>query len=102
MKKTSETLRTGTPLSLADELAVERTNLANERTFLSYFRTGMALLAGGLTILRLELLSQLSTWGYLFLGLAPVVLGVGVWRYLSVKKRIGKQRRLSEAPRHGT
>ncbi|WP_247236461.1 YidH family protein [Telluribacter sp. SYSU D00476] len=75
-------------LSITDQLAVERTHLANERTFLSYFRTSLALLAGGVTILRLDVLSRIEPWGYVFLVIAPIVLSIGLWRFFAVKKRI--------------
>ncbi|GAB2770973.1 hypothetical protein GCM10027275_12110 [Rhabdobacter roseus] len=75
-------------LSLADKLAVERTNLANERTFLAYFRTSIALLAGGLTFLGLELLKDVSDAGYFLLVLSPAVLMTGLIRYRVVRKRI--------------
>ena len=75
-------------LSLADKLAVERTNLANERTFLAYFRTSIALLAGGITFLGLELLENVSDLGYFLLVLSPGVLITGVVRYRVVQKRI--------------
>ncbi|GAB3164319.1 YidH family protein [Telluribacter humicola] len=75
-------------LSITDQLAVERTHLANERTFLAYFRTSLALLAGGVTILRLDILSKIEHWGFFFLGLSPIVLSIGIWRFFSSRKRI--------------
>jgi putative membrane protein len=77
-------------LSLTDWLALERTRLANERTFLAYFRTAFALLAGGLTIARLEVLQDIRGLGYVFVALAPLTLLVGVWRLYRVNKKIGQ------------
>ncbi|TDB66926.1 YidH family protein [Arundinibacter roseus] len=78
------------PLSLADWLAIERTKLANERTFLAYFRTSFALLAGGITIIRMDIFRDISLFGFVCLVLAPLVFFTGMWRYYSVKKRIDK------------
>lgn len=75
-------------LSLTDWLAIERTRLANERTFLAYFRTALALLAGGVTIVRLDAFQDVRWLGYAFLVLAPLVFLVGLWRLFSVKRRI--------------
>ena len=36
------------PLSLTNRLALQRTRLANERTFLTYVRTSLAMLGFGL------------------------------------------------------
>lgn len=77
-------------LSLTDWLALERTRLANERTFLAYFRTAFALVAGGLTIARLEALRDIHWLGYVFVGLAPIMLITGIWRLYSVNKKIGR------------
>ena len=75
-------------LSLTDWLALERTRLANERTFLAYFRTAFALLAGGLTIARLEVLQDIRGLGYAFVAMAPATMLFGIWRLLRVNKKI--------------
>jgi len=85
MEKSDLTLQ----LSTTDWLAIERTRLANERTFLAYFRTSLTLLAGGITITRLDILQEILALGYTFLCMAPIVFIIGVWRLISVKRRIG-------------
>lgn len=85
MKKPTET---STKLSTTDWLAIERTRLANERTFLAYFRTSLTLLAGGVTIIRLQILQEVLSLGYAFLILAPIIMVIGVWRLIYVKRRI--------------
>jgi putative membrane protein len=77
-------------LSLTDWLALERTRLANERTFLAYFRTAFALLAGGLTIARLEVLQDIRGLGYAFIVIAPITLLIGTWRLYKVNKKIDR------------
>jgi len=78
-------------LSLSDWLAIERTRLANERTFLAYFRTALALLAGGVTIVRLDAFQDIHWMGYILLVLAPLVFITGLWRLISVRRKIERQ-----------
>lgn len=78
----------GEQLITRDFLAIERTRLANERTFLAYFRTAVVFLSAGFTILRLELLNELRTLGWFLLLLAPVILLLGTWRLLYVRRNI--------------
>lgn len=78
-------------LSLSDWLAIERTHLANERTFLAYFRTTLALVAAGVTILRLDAFQDIRWLGYILLVLAPMVLITGIWRLISVRRQIERQ-----------
>lgn len=78
-------------LSLSDWLAIERTRLANERTFLAYFRTTLALLAGGVTIVRLDAFEDIRWLGYILLVLAPLVLLVGIGRLISVRREIERR-----------
>ena len=65
-------------LILRDELAIDRTILANERTVLSYYRSALTLVIVGVTFLHF------AEKGYLiYIGAAciPVGLGVGVFGY---------------------
>jgi putative membrane protein len=78
-------------LSLTDWLAIERTRLANERTFLAYFRSSLALLAGGVTILRLEAFEDIRWLGYILLVFAPLIFLSGIWRLISVKRKIERR-----------
>ncbi|MFN3597111.1 MAG: DUF202 domain-containing protein [Rubricoccaceae bacterium] len=72
-------------LLLTDRLAADRTQLANERTLLSYARTAMGLAAGGVSLLHFLDGSWTEPVGLLLLLLAFPVLGVGVWRYVRVR-----------------
>ena len=68
-------------LILRDLLAIERTKLANERTVLSYVRTGFACLAGALTLFQL-FATPASRWSALALAVAGLALFVlGARRY---------------------
>lgn len=77
-------------LKKTDLLAIERTKLANERTFLAYFRTFIVLVSSGFVILRIESLQELNPLGYVFIGIALLLLTIGVARFLYVKKNISK------------
>lgn len=71
-------------LEIRDHLAMERTKLANERTFLSYTRTAMAMVLGGLTFIKFfdDLL-------YIVLGIFSIPFGVaiGVYGYTRFSKK---------------
>ena len=75
-------------LTPRDWLAIERTKLANERTFLAYFRTFIVFLGSGITILKLEFLTELKTFGLLLSIISPIILLIGIIRLISVKKKI--------------
>lgn len=76
-------------LSLTDVLAVERTHLAIERTFLSYFRTAVVFASAGFTILKVTSLhTQIMELGVVLLALSPIILLVGVWRFVVAYKKV--------------
>ncbi|MCR4316139.1 MAG: DUF202 domain-containing protein [Planctomycetes bacterium] len=75
-------------LKLRDELSIERTLLANERTLLAYLSFGISLLLAGATILHFA-----DSWWFLCAGIACLPLGVltnflGVHRYRKMSKII--------------
>ncbi len=75
--------------------ATRRTRLANERTFLAWWRTALA--AIGLSVAVGKVLPELldeQSWPYAVLGLALAVLGVcvtavGWWRYRTLDRSLG-------------
>lgn len=73
-----------------DWLAVVRTKLANERTFLAYFRTSIVFLASGVSIMRIELFEDVKLLGFFLLIISPITMVVGIVRLLSVRKAIKK------------
>lgn len=96
MRKLSETAGmtaekptpTRTKLSLTDELAVERTRLANERTLLAYIRSSLYFSIAGLTLnsffqLELGWLLELAFW-----LVAIGILVSGIIRYRRVAKKL--------------
>ena len=75
-------------LTTRDWLAIERTKLANERTFLAYFRTFIVFLGSGITILKLEFLTELKSFGIVLSIISPIILIIGIIRLFSVKRKI--------------
>ena len=67
--------------SVRDELAYDRTHLANQRTFAAWLRTGLSVAAGGIAVAHLVPEPARDSWIALALGAAFVVLGVGVTAY---------------------
>ena len=77
-------------LILRDKLAIERTKLANERTFLAYFRSGIFFLGTGLSILHIEFFEEIAYLGWLLIGMAPIIIGIGLYRLYYTRKTIQK------------
>ena len=72
-----------------DRLARKRTDLANERTFLSYVRTAIMLFATGATLLKLFPSSYFNiVIGVLLIGFSFFVLVIGIFRFKAMKSKI--------------
>jgi putative membrane protein len=87
-------------LSLTDELAIDRTVLANERTLLAYIRTALGFLVLGLTFHHFLEQVAYHILGFTFMGFAAVLFTFGIVRFLQVRRslRIARGRRKSEVP----
>jgi putative membrane protein len=66
-------------------LAVLRTRLANERTFLSYVRTSLYFLVGGVALLKVEDLANIYVLGWVSLAISFLLLMTGIWRFVSLR-----------------
>jgi len=66
-----------TKLTLSDKLAIARTALANERTFMAYSRTALAFLISGVSLIRFfnYLATTIIGWTLLPIGAAVVIFG---------------------------
>jgi putative membrane protein len=73
---------------LRDYLALERTKLANERTLLSYIRSSLYLLLGGIAIIQLEGFESIKFIGYISLGLTIILVVVGIYRFQKLNKQL--------------
>ena len=80
-------------LTLRDELAVDRTVLANERTMLAYVRTALGFLILGLTFLHFLKEAIYRAAGYMFIGVAAMVLLIGMVRFIWTRIELGQIQR---------
>jgi putative membrane protein len=81
-------------LILRDHLAIDRTALANERTFLAYIRTALTLLVVGASFIKFFDSLALEVVGWAFMPVGVVVFAYGVRRYRRVQALIHQ----AEAP----
>jgi len=81
--------QTTTPsLKMVDILALDRTRLANERTFLAYARSAFALLVAGVSLLKVFPQDvNIVILAGVFIGLSPLLFGIGIYRNYRFKKR---------------
>ncbi len=82
------------PLHTNEILALERTKLANERTLLSYIRSSLYLLLGGIGILQLKDFRNIHWLGYAALVICVAFLGIGIFRYVLLSRRLYKWNRI--------
>lgn len=72
-------------------LAAARTRMANERTFLTYVRTSLAMLGFGLALIQLHPV-RAGSLGYWAVGLAALLLVIGWVRFRMRQREIEKCR----------
>jgi len=76
-------------VSRSDQLAEDRTRLANLRTFLAFVRTAIMVFATGITFIKLFSADEaLVVIGWLLLPAALVTLIVGFILYLRMNKEL--------------
>lgn len=76
---------------IRDRLARQRTELANERTLLSYIRTAMGFFIVGIPAVWWLELPGIQILGVVSLVAGVVFLGVGMWRFFTIKAGIDQQ-----------
>lgn len=81
-------------LILRDHLAIDRTMLANESTFLAYLRTGLAMCAAGATLIHFSEGVHANTIGGIFIGFGFLVFLIGTVRHGQMRKKIKNIRSL--------
>ncbi|MFZ1332323.1 MAG: DUF202 domain-containing protein [Flavobacteriales bacterium] len=75
-------------LIMRDYLAIQRTNLANERTFLSYIRSSIGLLILGVSFIKFLDSLAVEIAGGLFIFLSILLFGIGLHQYRKRRKQI--------------
>lgn len=71
-----------------EKLALQRTIMANQTTFLSFLRTGMYFVVAGLSMKNLLKVDHALTFEILFYVAAGLILSMGIFNYFYQKKRI--------------
>jgi putative membrane protein len=92
MKKTYEAF-SEEEMILRDHLALDRTILANERTFLSYVRTTLAVVIVGATLLHLSQDYVLDSLGALCILSGIIILVIGSKRTMAMSRAIHAKKR---------
>ena len=87
--------RTAAALSVSDDLALMRTDLANERTLLAYLRTAVTFAAGGIGLARLVTDPAMVRLGWALVPLAALVLVGGVVRFRRTRQLLAAVRSTS-------
>jgi len=80
-------------LILRERLALQRTALANQSTFLSFLRTSMYFLVAGISMDKLVFVTSNPFIEYLFFVISAIVLVTGIANYFIQKRKISKSER---------
>lgn len=75
---------------LRDYLAIERTRLANERTLLSYIRSSLYLLLGGIAFFQLKSFPDFKYLALLALVFSAIFFIIGIYRFTLLKRSLKK------------
>ncbi len=84
-------------LKLTDALAIDRTYLANQRTLLSYLRTGLYLVIAALAIFQLKDENEITIAAWYMIGVGALVALIGIVNYFLMRRKIKKSYSESEA-----
>lgn len=76
-------------LELRDYLAAHRTVLANDRTWISYVRTALALFVSGATLIKFFDSKMFFVIGWIFIPVSIIILLIGIWNHHKRWKIIG-------------
>jgi putative membrane protein len=74
-----------------DRLARQRTELANERTLLAYVRTALGFVIVGIPAVWWLEQPSMQALGVVSLVAGVVILGIGIWRFVTIKTEIERQ-----------
>ena len=80
-------------LILRERLALQRTILANQSTFLSFLRTSMYFAVAGISVDRLLDLPGGRVYEYILFSISGVVLATGIVNFFVHKRKIARSER---------
>ena len=66
---------------LSDDLAIQRTQLANERSWLAYVRTGLTIFVAGVAFVQIVRAGVIRLIGWVFVPVGLAIIGFGYRRY---------------------
>ncbi|MQA89967.1 MAG: DUF202 domain-containing protein [Gemmatimonas sp.] len=81
---------------LPDNLAVDRTHLANERTLLAYFRTVLGAEVAGVAFLAYADFPGANQIGWFLIAFGAAILPFGLWRFATVRGHVHRAGLASE------
>jgi putative membrane protein len=81
-------------LILRENLALQRTIMANQTTLLSFVRTSMYFLVAGISVQNVVRLAHLSWVFYLFYAISAGLLLGGIFNYFRQKRLIEEARKM--------
>lgn len=76
---------------IRDQMSIQRTIFANERTLMAYLRTAIALVAGGFATIKFSHLFYINLLGVGLMGLGLFMAFYSFMRYLHKQKLIKSQ-----------
>lgn len=81
-------------LILRENLAIQRTIMANQTTFLSFVRTSMYFLVAGLSVQNIVQLAHVDWAFYLLYGISALLMVLGTLNYFRQKRLIQEARKM--------
>jgi putative membrane protein len=81
-------------LILRENLAIQRTIMANQTTFLSFVRTSMYFLVAGLSVQNIVQLAHVDWAFYLLYGISALLMLLGTLNYFRQKRLIQEARKM--------
>lgn len=76
---------------MRDDLAIDRTKLANQRTLLAYIRTAIMLFASGITFIKFFSDEKIYVViGIILIAATLPFIGLGIFSFVKIKKDLNK------------
>lgn len=88
----SKPFATHPELVLREELAIQRTILANQSTFLSFIRTGLYFMLGGLSLSNLLKMEDAALMEVIMFCIAALLVIIGSFNYMYQQRKIARSK----------